>query len=361
MWLTSSSVGRKFIMALTGACLVLFVTFHCVMNAIALVWPTAYNMICEFLGANWYALVASMGLALLFIIHIIWATMLTIQNRRARGVKRYSISANAPGVEWSSKNMYVLGGVVVAFLVVHLINFWAKMQLAEIQGTECFIPAQAGTLFLQESFSTIWVPVVYIIGFVALWFHMNHGFWSMFQTCGWNNEIWIQRLKKIGCWWTGIVVCLFVAQAIVFTVQANKNYYKTNDALRNQYLAMVFDSYDMSDNAQGIQYAEFARQIEPMYQQISTMSAEQKNQIFKQQPEAAKQFELIERLYRLVNYLEGRDPNAEPAKPQTDPYMMQMMQQQASQGAPEEGDAGQQASSSDAEQAAQGESNTPNN
>ena len=128
MWLTSSSVGRKFIMALTGACLVLFVTFHCVMNAIAIVWPTAYNVICEFLGANWYALVASMGLALLFIIHIIWATMLTLQNRRARGSVRYSVSKNAPGVEWSSKNMYVLGIVVLAFLVVHLINFWYKMQ-----------------------------------------------------------------------------------------------------------------------------------------------------------------------------------------------------------------------------------------
>lgn len=357
MWLTSSSVGRKFIMALTGACLVLFVTFHCVMNAIAIVWPTAYNVICEFLGANWYALVASMGLALLFIIHIIWASMLTIQNRRARGTQRYSISKNAPGVEWSSKNMYVLGVVILAFLVVHLINFWAKMQLAEIRGIEGFIPAQAGTLFIQESFATVWVPIVYIIGFVALWFHMNHGFWSMFQTCGWNNEIWIQRLKKIGCWWTSIVVCLFVAQAIVFTVQAHKNYYKTDDALRNQYLAMVFDNYGMGDNAQNIQYADFARQVEPMYQQISAMSPEQKSQVFKQQPEAAKQFELIENLYRFVNYLEGRDPDAEPAQPQIDPAMMQMMQQQAVQGAPEEGGAVDEQQAAPAE----AEPNTPNN
>ena len=52
MWLTSSSVGRKFIMALTGAALVLFITFHCVMNSVAIFWPSAYNAICEFLGAN---------------------------------------------------------------------------------------------------------------------------------------------------------------------------------------------------------------------------------------------------------------------------------------------------------------------
>ena len=57
MWLTSSSIGRKLIMAITGACLVLFVTFHCLMNAVAIVYPAAYNVICEFLGANWYALV----------------------------------------------------------------------------------------------------------------------------------------------------------------------------------------------------------------------------------------------------------------------------------------------------------------
>ena len=85
MWLTSSSIGRKFVMAITGICLVLFVTFHCLMNSVALLWPAAYNVICQFLGANWYALVASAGLAFLFIMHIIYALWLTIQNRRARG------------------------------------------------------------------------------------------------------------------------------------------------------------------------------------------------------------------------------------------------------------------------------------
>lgn len=85
MWLTSSSIGRKLVMAITGVCLVLFDTFHCLMNAIAIVYPSAYNVICEFLGANWYALVASLGLAVLFILHIFYAVWLTLQNRKARG------------------------------------------------------------------------------------------------------------------------------------------------------------------------------------------------------------------------------------------------------------------------------------
>lgn len=231
-------------MALTGVCLVLFVTFHVLMNSVAILWPTAYNMICEFLGANWYALVASIGLAALFIIHIFYAVWLTVQNRRARGADRYLVNSRPPQVEWSSKNMLVLGIVILAFLVVHMTQFWAKMQLQELVSHELTVlpevagvPASPamGTLFLQLAFQQWWTPVVYIIGFAALWFHMNHGFWSMFHTIGWDNNIWISRLKTIGCWWTSIVVALFVAQAVVFTVLAHKNYYTTNYALTEQY------------------------------------------------------------------------------------------------------------------------------
>ena len=244
MWLTSSSIGRKFVMAITGICLVLFVTFHVLMNSVALLWPAAYNQICMFLGANWYALIASAGLALLFIIHIIYALWLTIQNRKARGNDRYAVNAHYPGVEWSSKNMLVLGIVVLAFLVVHLIQFWAKMQLQELMSHELSVLPQVngapaapefGTLFLQAAFENWWTPVIYIIGFVARWFHRNHGFWSMFQTIGWNGNIWLPRLKAIACWWTSIVVLLFVAQAVLFTVQAKKQYFLTAPALQEQY------------------------------------------------------------------------------------------------------------------------------
>lgn len=244
MWLTSSSIGRKFVMAITGICLVLFVTFHVLMNAVALIWPTAYNQVCEFLGANWYALIASIGLAVLFIIHIIYACWLTLQNRRARGADRYAVAGAAPGVEWSSKNMLVLGIVIVAFLVVHLIQFWYKMQFQELMHHELSVlpqldgapvPPTFGTLFIQMAFQEIWTPIVYIIGFVALWFHMNHGFWSMFHTIGWDNNIWIKRFKTISLWWTSIVVALFIAQAVVFTVLSHKNYYSTNVELQEQY------------------------------------------------------------------------------------------------------------------------------
>ncbi len=244
MWLTSSSIGRKFVMALTGCCLVLFLTFHVVMNAVALIWPTVYNQICHLLGANWYALIATVGLAALFIIHILYAVWLTLQNRAARGADRYAVTSRPPQVEWSSKNMLVLGIVIVAFLVVHFIQFWAKMQLVEALHTpiegyaqiDGVVAAPAmGTLFIQAAFKEIWTPIVYIIGFVALWFHMNHGIWSMMHTVGWNNNVWMQRLKCIGLCWTSIVVGLFIIQAVVFTVLARQNYYTENVELQEQY------------------------------------------------------------------------------------------------------------------------------
>ena len=206
MWLTSSSIGRKFVMALTGICLVLFVTFHVLMNAVALIWPAAYNQICMFLGANWYALIASAGLALLFIIHIIYALWLTVQNRKARGNDRYAV--NAPiipvwngrrktcsfSASWFSHSLSFTScssGLKCSFRSLCLMTSLFCPRLTALPAAPEF-----GTLFLQAAFENWWTPVIYIVGFAALWFHMNHGFWSMFQTIGWNGSIWLPRLKN---------------------------------------------------------------------------------------------------------------------------------------------------------------------
>lgn len=234
-------------MAVTGICLVLFVTFHALMNGVALFWPSAYNEVCLFLGANWYALIASAGLAVLCILHIIYAVWLTVQNRTARGSERYDVTSRPKHVEWSSKNMLVLGIVILAFLVVHLIQFWCKMQFAEICGNEVVdtmrdgqtVPPAAGTYFLAMAFRNPLTLPVYLIGFVALWFHLTHGFWSMFQTIGWSGKIWMDRVKCIGNCWVTVVVALFVAEAIVFTVQANRGVYYDCPVLQEQYMEMA--------------------------------------------------------------------------------------------------------------------------
>lgn len=339
MWLSNSSVGRKMVMAVTGAFLVLFVTFHCLMNAVAIFWPTAYNMVCEFLGANWYALIGTAVIAVFVLIHIIYALMLTVQNRNARGHERYAISKKPSTVEWSSQNMLVLGIVILAFLVVHLIQFWAKMQLKEVLGCEETFPAAAGTLFLQEAFAQPWTLIVYVIGFIALWFHLNHGFWSMFQSVGWNNTNWMPRLKCIGAWWTSIVVLLFVAEGVVFTVNAHKHVYLTDEALREQYKEMMAPMFEESGPA-GVQlsqqikmspYANVSMGLRQMQgglkQQLDQLNTKEGQQMIKENPQMAeqidemkKQYEVTERAVRLFDYIEAYDAKPDPNPNFGQPY-----------------------------------------
>ena len=213
MWLTNSSVGRKVVMSVTGLFLVLFVTFHALMNAVAIIKFDYYDAICEFLGANWYAVLGTLVLAGGFAIHIIYAFWLTLQNRKARGNNRYEVTTKPKDVEWASQNMFVLGLIVVCFMVLHLVQFWAKMQLPELMGDH----VMNGTSYLQATFSHWWVLPIYLIGFAALWFHISHGFWSAWQTLGTANDKWISRWQCASKWWATIVFILFAVEACYFT------------------------------------------------------------------------------------------------------------------------------------------------
>jgi len=108
MWLINSSIGRKLVMSITGVALILFMTFHCCMNVAAIFSGKAYNTICELLGANWYAVVATIGLAALAVCHIVYAFILTAQNRSARGSERYAVTAKPEKVEWAVRTCLYL-------------------------------------------------------------------------------------------------------------------------------------------------------------------------------------------------------------------------------------------------------------
>ena len=219
MWLTNSSIGRKLIMSVTGACLILFLTFHVLMNAVAIVWPTAYNTICQLLGANWYALVASMGLAALFVLHIVYAFILTLQNRKARGNDRYAVNVRQKDVEWSSKNMLVLGIIVILFLVLHMAQFWYKMQLNELLHVDPSVHPHDGSYLVIKTFQNPIMVALYVVWLVALWFHLTHGFWSAMQTIGINNAVWFNRWKVIGNVFTTIICLGFAFVAVTLYVQ----------------------------------------------------------------------------------------------------------------------------------------------
>ena len=218
MWLFNSSIGRKVVMSLTGIALILFLTFHCCMNLVALFSGEAYNAICEMLGANWYAVVATLGLAALAVLHIVYAFILTAQNRKARGENRYEVATTVnPGkVEWASKNMLVLGIIIAIGLLVHLQNFWYNMMFAEIFGVIGTHGPADGFAYIKDTFSNPVFVVLYIVWLVAIWFHLTHGFWSAMQTLGLSGKTWFCRWKTIGFIYVTLLMLGFLVVVLAF-------------------------------------------------------------------------------------------------------------------------------------------------
>jgi succinate dehydrogenase / fumarate reductase cytochrome b subunit len=218
MWLINSSIGRKVVMSVTGIALILFLTFHGCMNVVALFSGEAYNMICEMLGANWYAVVATLGLAALAVIHIVYAFILTAQNRTARGENRYEVATtvNAGKVEWASKNMLVLGLIVLLGLLLHLFNFWYNMMFAELLEIPTKLSPTDGFGWIVETFSCPVYVVLYIVWLAAIWFHLTHGFWSAMQTLGWNGKTWFCRWKMIGMIYVTVLMLCFLVVVLAF-------------------------------------------------------------------------------------------------------------------------------------------------
>ncbi len=209
-------------MSISGAFLILFLLFHMSMNLVAIFSAEAYDMICAFLGANWYALAATAVLAGGFIVHLVYATVLTLKNRYARGDERYAMEATPATVSWSSRNMFVLGAIVFLGLLLHLYNFWYNMQFAEIIGNHHLGPFEPteGAAYIAALFSSPVYSAIYLLWLAALWFHLTHGFWSAFQTLGWNNQVWLKRLKCIANLFSTLICLGFALVVVVFFVRS---------------------------------------------------------------------------------------------------------------------------------------------
>ncbi len=238
MFIFNSSIGKKFIQAVSGAFLIVFLLLHGTINFFSVIdsfigkfgavaadealfskGDGIFKLGCDFMSTPFISIMVPI-LALGFVVHICYGGWLTWQNIRARGgVKRYEVASKAAVDSWSAKNMLVLGIMILGFLGFHLTHFWAKMQLPEMFGVGNY--ENNPYLLLTTTFGHWWVVALYIVWFVAIWFHLVHGFWSMFQTVGWNGKVWFKRLKVIGVIVATLIVLLFVATAINAFIQAN--------------------------------------------------------------------------------------------------------------------------------------------
>ena len=221
-----SSITKKLIMSVSGLFLIVFLLLHMTINLFSVVdtfkgtYGAAEGLFqagCDFMALPIVTVMVPV-LAFGFVFHILYAFILTAGNIKARGgVKRYEGGSKGKAESWASKNMLVLGIVVLGLIAFHLNHFWAEMQLKEFQGHH----AENPYLLLNTTFQNGWMVVLYVIWFAALGFHLCHGFWSAFQTIGLSNSIWEKRLYFIGKVVVGIIVLGFSAVAVNAFLQAN--------------------------------------------------------------------------------------------------------------------------------------------
>jgi succinate dehydrogenase / fumarate reductase cytochrome b subunit len=215
----SSSIGKKLIMSLSGLFLMLFLVIHAGTNFLTLFGKDTYNAACNFMDTNPIIQVMVPVLALGFVIHIIYAIYLTYSNLKARGHQTYAVKNKAKASSWAARNMFILGLIVLGFLALHLIHFWAKMQLQHFIGGHASNDpfGLVADLFRQPVYSSI-----YLVWIWALWFHLGHGFWSAFQTVGVNNTKWLSRWKIIATGYATIIALAFTAVPLFFLFGLDK-------------------------------------------------------------------------------------------------------------------------------------------
>ena len=238
MFIFNSSIGKKFIQSVSGAFLIVFLLLHATINFFSVIdsFTGKYGTVaadeklfsagdglfklgCDFMSTSFIDIMVPI-LALGFLVHILYGCWLSWQNIKARGGwKRYEVASKAAADSWSAKNMLVLGIVILGCLGFHLTDFWAKMQLPEMFGIGNF--DNNPYLLLNVTFGKWWICALYILWFCALWLHLVHGFWSMFQTVGWSGQTWMKRTKVIGVIVATIIVLAFVATAVNAFLQAN--------------------------------------------------------------------------------------------------------------------------------------------
>ncbi len=213
------SIGRKFIQAVSGAFLIIFLGLHVTINFFSVIDSFTgrfgdpdglFALGCDFMSLPIVTIMVPV-LALGFIVHIIYGVWISWKNVQARGgFKRYEAGRKGAADSWASQNMFVLGIIILGILFIHLTHFWANMQLQDFMGAERVDPY----LLLVNYFGRWWILLLYIIWFVAIWFHLTHGFWSMFHTVGWDNGVWFKRLKVIGIVVATLIVLAFIIVAL---------------------------------------------------------------------------------------------------------------------------------------------------
>lgn len=250
----NSSLGKKLIMALTGLFLCTFLIVHLGGNLLLFKDDQgfAFNSYANFLTHFPPIEVIAYLLYLSIIVHAVYGLVLTIKNRRARPVG-YAVPPKS-NASWSSKNMGLLGSILLLFIVIHMGDFWFTYKYNNILGFKEYrtnLATNETTVAdykpevadfersistennveivrvkdlharIQSSFSQLWYVAFYVIAMGAVSFHLLHGFQSAFRTLGWVHKKYTPIVYFFGTWLFAVVIPIgFALMPIVYYIKS---------------------------------------------------------------------------------------------------------------------------------------------
>lgn len=202
-----TSLVKKYLMALTGLFLILFLVIHLSGN-LQLIWGSAegFNEYSKFMTSFLPIKIVSYVLYASILLHAIIGIILTRQNKAARP-QPYAHEKPSANSTWASRSMALLGVVTLVFLIIHMKSFWFEYHWGII-GVDAAGNKDLYTVTVT-AFKQWWYTGFYVFAMIMLGFHLNHGFQSAFQSMGWNHPTYTPIIKTVGSWFSIIVPALF--------------------------------------------------------------------------------------------------------------------------------------------------------
>ncbi len=215
----TSSVGKKWVMALTGLFLITFLVVHAGVNAC--IWANdggvMFNKAAHFMGSMIVIRIVEIGLFAGIFLHIIQGYVLELTNRSKRG-KGYQVNLGNKGSKWYSRSMGLLGTILLLFFILHWYHFWIPSRFTGIPGPEMELTGgkHIHNLFalMQFTFRELWVVIVYVFACFSLCWHLIHGFESAFRTVGVSNNRYLTLIRTVGIGYSVIISLAFAMMPV---------------------------------------------------------------------------------------------------------------------------------------------------
>ncbi len=224
-WFTqalSSTIGRKVVMSLTGLFLITFLVVHVSGNMLMFKSDDgeAFNLYAQFMTTNPLIKMASYILYTGILVHVFYALYLSVYNKNARPVG-YAVAHSEQNSTWKSRNMGILGTIVLIFLVIHLRSFWYEMKFGDVPLVN-YAGIEVRDLYsvMEAAFSQWWYVLIYVLAMVGLSYHLAHGFWSAFQTLGLQHKKYSPLIKNAGYIFAIVVPLLFAAMPVYIYIKS---------------------------------------------------------------------------------------------------------------------------------------------